>query len=285
MDIRQLKAFIAVFEERSITAAAQRLCITQPTLSVTIRQLEEDLATTLFERLARGVAVTEDARLFYPQARQLVDQAAGLLRLFRQRHHCQPLSLGIEADLGVVQVSTLLNAARAAIPGLLLSVVDGCAGDARLAAEELRCEDELFLPLWEETFVLALPRAHPLASRSELAMAELHQLDWITCPQHASHQRLLAMHGEGSAGLMLAAHAGSLQLALRMVEAGYGVALLPPSLLEGNSSVVGRPLSGPGLSRRLGLCYAAQALEKPALRALHDYLQAGGQMAPSPPEG
>ena len=54
MDMRHLKAFIAVFEARNITAAAQRLCVAQPTLSVTIRQLEDDLGTPLFLRQARG---------------------------------------------------------------------------------------------------------------------------------------------------------------------------------------------------------------------------------------
>ena len=62
MDIRHLKAFIAVFEARNITVAAQRLCVAQPTLSVTIRQLEEDLGVELFGRQARGVEVRAQAR-------------------------------------------------------------------------------------------------------------------------------------------------------------------------------------------------------------------------------
>ncbi|MBC7212683.1 MAG: LysR family transcriptional regulator, partial [Pseudomonas sp.] len=62
MDIRHLKAFIAVFEARNITIAAQRLCVAQPTLSVTIRQLEEELGAELFLRQARGVEVSEQAR-------------------------------------------------------------------------------------------------------------------------------------------------------------------------------------------------------------------------------
>lgn len=67
MDIRHLKAFIAVFEERNITAAAQRLCVAQPSLSVTIRQLEEELGVELFLRQARGVDVSEQARVLYPR--------------------------------------------------------------------------------------------------------------------------------------------------------------------------------------------------------------------------
>jgi len=84
MDIRHLKAFLAVFEERNITAAAQRLCISQPTLSVTIKQLEDELGAQLFLRQPRGVEVSEQARVLYPQARRMVAEAESLSRLFRQ---------------------------------------------------------------------------------------------------------------------------------------------------------------------------------------------------------
>ncbi|MBV7515935.1 LysR family transcriptional regulator, partial [Pseudomonas sp. PDM25] len=83
MDIRHLKAFLAVFEERNITSAAQRLFISQPTLSVTIKQLEQELGATLFIRQPRGVEVTEEARVLYPQARRMVADAMALSRLFR----------------------------------------------------------------------------------------------------------------------------------------------------------------------------------------------------------
>lgn len=269
MDVRQLKAFVAVFEERNITVAAQRLCLSQPTLSVTIRQLEHTLDTVLFERQARGVAVTDDARLLYPQARRLLDQADGIVSRFRERNSGLPLELGLESDLGPGQIEGFLRLARQVTPALRLMVRDGCVGDARLAAEEARCEDELFLPLWEESFVLALPAGHPLAQQDMPGMEALERAGWITCPSHASHQRLLALHGAGNGN---GAQAGSLTLALHMVAAGLGVALLPQALLHGRTDVVSRPLAGPLPTRRVGLCYAAQALELAGLRALHDYL-------------
>ncbi|WP_317204499.1 LysR family transcriptional regulator [Janthinobacterium sp.] len=271
MDIRQLKAFIAVFEERNITLAAQRLNVTQPTLSVTIRQLEEELGTILFERRARGVDVSADARQLYPQARRLVDQAEAIGVLFLDRKEGLPLSLslGVDGDIGAGQIDAFLLLARRLCPELRLSLEEGCSGDARLAAEESRCEDELFLPLWEEQFVLAVRADAALARQGRPSMAALARADWIVCPGHSSHQRLLALHGEGGAGLARAASAGSLRLALHMVAAGIGVALLPQSLIEGRADIAALPLAGVALSRRVGLCFAAQALERPALQALH----------------
>ncbi len=84
MDSRQLNAFIAVFEERNITAAAQRLHLSQPALSGTIKSLESLLGAQLFERQARGVSVTDEARILYPQARRLVAQTESMARQFRQ---------------------------------------------------------------------------------------------------------------------------------------------------------------------------------------------------------
>jgi DNA-binding transcriptional LysR family regulator len=276
MDIRQLKAFIAVFDERNITLAAQKLHITQPTLSVTIRQLEESLETVLFQRQPRGVAVTEAARLLYPQARRLLDQANNLRQQFRQHNKRLPLTLGVECDVSGIQVEALLTFTLQHIPNLRLSIVPGCAGDARLAAEEARCEDELFLPLWDESYLLAVAANSPLAGLALADMDLLAQADWIACPEHPSHQRLLAMHSEQGAALTSAAHAGNLTLALHMVAAGIGIALLPSSLIAERSSVVAIPLSSPTLTRRIGLCYAAQALDNPALQMLHRELIAHG---------
>ncbi|MCD5328442.1 LysR family transcriptional regulator [Chromobacterium piscinae] len=272
MDIRQLKAFVAVFEERSITLAAQRLFVTQPTLSVTIRQLEDALGVTLFERLPRGVDVSEDARLLYPQARRMLAQADALTRMFRQRRDCAPLCLGVDADVGRSQLEALLARAARAKPAILLEAREGCCGDARLAAEDGRCEDELFLPLWEEDFVLAVPKGHPLTARDQVDVALLDETEWITCPHHPSHQRLLDLHGAAAPALAAAARAGSLRLAAHMAAAGLGVALLPASLADDHPGLKAIPLAGATPARRVGLCYAAQALELPALQALKETL-------------
>ncbi|MEO9456616.1 LysR family transcriptional regulator, partial [Chromobacterium phragmitis] len=232
MDIRQLKAFVAVFEERSVTLAAQRLFVTQPTLSVTIRQLEEELGATLFQRLPRGVEVSEDARLLYPQARRMLAQADALARMFRQRRDCPPLCLGVDPDVGRGQLETLLARAARAEPAILLEIREGCCGDARLAPEDGRCEDELFLPLWEEDFVLAVPTGHPLAASERVEISQLNEPDWIVCPDHPSHQRLLDLHGAAAPTLAAAARAGSLRLAAHMAAAGLGAALLPASLAD-----------------------------------------------------
>ena len=181
MDIRSLKAFIAVFEERNITQASARLYLSQPALSATIRQLEQELGAELFQRQPRGVDVTDAARLLYPEARRLVEEAEGLKQLFRGRQDCLPLTLGVAADLGQADVARVLTAAYRAVDGLLLELAAGCAGDARLDEDARRCGDELFLPLWEEDYVLAMCADAPLAAQPWLRPAQLLGQDLIAC--------------------------------------------------------------------------------------------------------
>lgn len=253
MDIRHLKAFIAVFEERNITLAAQRLCVAQPSLSVTVRQLEEELGVELFVRQARGVEVSDRARELYPQAQRLVAEAEALSQRFRQGREQLSLQLGVEADIAASHVESFIRLASSVLPQLQLTLLEGCAGDARLGVESLCCEDELFMPLWDEPFVLALP-------------ARGAALPWITCPQQPSHQRLLGFHG--GAALESGGQAATLQQAVYMVAAGLGQALLPQSLVEHHPGVQWRPYQGAALHRRVGLCYSAQALQLPALAGL-----------------
>jgi LysR family transcriptional regulator, benzoate and cis,cis-muconate-responsive activator of ben and cat genes len=270
MDIRHLKAFLAVFEERNITGAAQRLFVSQPTLSVTIKQLEKELGATLFVRQPRGVEVSDEARVLYPQARRMVAEAEASSRLLRSRQDHAPLTLGIEGDIADSQVEAFVRMAHQALSHLLLTLEEGCQGDGRLAVEEMCCKDELFLPLWDESYVLALPVEHPMAG-AEAGEVWTPIDDGITCPQHPSHQRLMALYGRSPEAV--AGHAGSLKQALHMVAAGIGVAMLPQSLVSGNDRVVTRALPLPAPTRRVGLCYAAQALELLTMRGLHEYFQ------------
>lgn len=276
MDIRHLKAFVAVFEERNITAAAQRLCISQPTLSVTIRQLEDALGATLFNRQSRGVEVSEAARSLYPQACALVSETEALRQRFRSTDARLHLSLGIEQDLSPMHVSAFLRVAHQAMPHLYITLHEGCAGDARLAVEEQCCEDELFLPIWDDPFVLV--------SAAGVQPGTITRVyPWVICPEHPSHQRLMALYGNSTASAV--ASSSSLQQSLLLVAAGVGVAVLPQSQVSAAQGVQVHALNSPLPSRRVGLCYSSTALEHPALRVLHDAVRdaPAGTWAPPQP--
>jgi DNA-binding transcriptional LysR family regulator len=138
----------------------------------------------------------------------------------------------------------LLRHCTRQLPQLLLEILPGCTGDLRLASEELRCEDELFFPLWEESFVLAAladATSDNASAADETDALQAAQLDWIICPHHPSHQRLLAWLGGGGTPSPL--HIRQAACNWRdMVLAGLGVALLPPSLLTGDCAASACPV-------------------------------------------
>ncbi|PVZ39053.1 LysR family transcriptional regulator [Pseudomonas sp. CC120222-01a] len=256
MDYRQLRAFIAVFEERNITAAARAIHLSQPALSGSIKALEDALGTTLFVRRPRGVEVTDDARALYPEAQRMVAEANRLLTRFRSDRVCAALQIGVEHDVSSATVKQLALAAATITPAVRLQLVTGCMGAARLASEELRCEDELFLPLHSDPFVRALPLASDGHER------------WIICPAQPSHQRLQPFYD----GVPVA-EAETFALALELVAAGLGSAIVPQSLAAEQRDVRTEPLPQLDMRRRIGLCYSAQALAVEGVIQLRDALQ------------
>jgi DNA-binding transcriptional LysR family regulator len=76
MELRHLEHFVAVAEERNFTRAARRLHLVQSALSVSIRSLERELGTQLFERTTREVKLTDTGRVLLPEARRTLDAAA-----------------------------------------------------------------------------------------------------------------------------------------------------------------------------------------------------------------
>lgn len=266
MDKRQLSAFICVFEERNITRASEQLSLTQPALSATIKALEEELGTQLFIRKPRGVDVTEDARVLYPHARRMIDEMSALTSRFRQRRDKSPLTMGIEQDISASSLQFLLEECRTTLPDALITLDPGCTGDIRFGCESLRCEDELFIPLFEESYVLAYPSDHPLSKAEVLSAELLCNQAWVMYPTHDSHQRFLPFYG--ACAETPSANAGSFTLALDLVEAGFGLTIAPQGLVEQRCDVAAHPLPGYPLLRRVGICYAMQALGNPLVERL-----------------
>ena len=277
LDLRLLRFFIAIYEEKNITAAAARCHVSQPSLSAGLRQLEEALGDSLFIRGKKGVEAKDPAHYLYPHAVKLVEEARRLPTLFRQKATRARLNIAIMPDLSRRRVAGLLQRVQGVLPELDLTLSDyGTPADCRLTLDALRREDEIFLPLWEEDYVLCVPVGHPLAGRERLALAELQHYDFIECPPCEAHQQTIGLLACDRLTLNLVAKAESKGLVMALVLAGVGISFLPDGLVDDEPGLRTVAVNGPRMFRRIGLCYPAHQTLNPALRDLIPELASRG---------
>ena len=204
MELRHLRYFVALAEYLSFTKAADRVHVTQSTLSHQIRQLEEELGQTLFDRIGRRVVTTEAGELFLAFAqRALKEVDLGIAML-------KPGGSGLT---GVVRIGATHTFNIGLIPECVAQFL-ARHPTVRVRIDELPAEqisdklhageldigiaykpngptDLWFEPLYNEEMVLVVSDTHPLAGRKRIRMVELHQQRLVLLPDYFSTRMLL----------------------------------------------------------------------------------------------
>lgn len=269
MDIRLLRLFIAVYEEKNFTAASKRCFVSQPSISTAIRQLEEELGKNLFVRHKKGVTPTPDAEYLYPMAIRMLGDLERLPQVFQDKADKKKLTLGMMPDLSSYHVSAFLKFLNENISGLELEIVDfNKPTDVTLTIDVLKKEEDLFLPLWEEDYVICIPENHPLADKDIIHLEDLHEQNFIECPPCEAHQQTMGLLARSQRMLNIVANADYKIQVLYLILAGVGISFLPTGLIENVKGVVTRPYSGQRMFRRIGLAYSSSAKPCPALEEI-----------------
>jgi DNA-binding transcriptional LysR family regulator len=187
VELRHLRYFIAIAEERSFTGAAERLWIAQPGLSTQMRRLEAELGVQLFDRHPRGIELTQAGELFLKRARVAVSAADLALATGRDLEAgvIGSLRLGIAAGARWSLVAELLLRFGQERPGVELSVVEAYGGtlwrdlragrlDALVAPTGHGSADLRTLELGYEDWVVLVGAGHPLAGIGSVDAEHLH---------------------------------------------------------------------------------------------------------------
>lgn len=273
MDLRLVRYFIAVYEEKSITGASRRCNISQPSLSTAIKQFEETLGVTFFQRHKKGVRLTDAAHHLYPSAKKLVRDAAEIASLFSKGGAPLKVRLGLFPDLSPTHLKAVLSHARQSIPGIQPEIVDHDAeADGRITLDVFKREDELFIPLWEEDYRVCIPEGHPLEQESLITSELLHAYPFVECPPCEAHQQTMGILAGEGISLNIACRAEHKGQVLHLIQAGFGISFLPDGVAEYGRQIVTRPFDGPRMFRRIGLCYSAGRDTAPVIRQLADSL-------------
>lgn len=275
MELRLLRYFVAVYEEKSITGASKRCYISQPSLSNAIKQLEAMLGVSLFTRHKKGVNLTDEAHHLYPSAKKLLKEAKGLETLFSEAGPAPVhLSLGLFPDLSPSSLKETLDTMRRAIATLELEMVDHDApSDGRLTLDLFKRDDELFTPLWEEDYVVCVPLGHELAKETRVTPEMLHAHSFIECPPCEAHQQTMGLLAGEGMRLNITTRAEHKGQVLHLIEAGFGISFLPTGVAEYGRNVITIPFDGPRMFRRIGLCYPSSRDESRVIRDLISFLQ------------
>lgn len=289
MELHQLRYFVAVAREGSMTQAAASLFLAQPTLSIQIRKLEQDVGATLFERLARRVKLTAAGEAFLEHAeRALAEMERGRDRVaevvgVRQGR----VAVGVLPSVGAHLLPTVLAAFRAEHPAVAVRMVEH---DVSRHFEQLVQGGELDMAvtrmpatlarlgsrtLVREPIVALVPPGHPLRGRPGVALHELADEDFV-CMRSGYGLRELADQLCARAGFTprVMIETGQLSIVHGMVRSGVGVALLPRLAASGADGAV--PVSDPEARRELGVVWRPSSLGSPPVAAFLDRLLAAG---------
>ncbi|MBV9840601.1 MAG: LysR family transcriptional regulator [Sphingomonadaceae bacterium] len=277
MELRHLRYFVRVAEELHFGRAAAALGISQPPLSQQVRALEDELGVPLFDRSSRRVELTEAGRLFLPEARRTLEQAAHAMDVARrvQRGETGQLSIGFVTSVPFIPlVARALGVFRRRYPAVHLSLAE-ISRDAQIAGIDdgsvdlgfIRDLGQPLLPdglvatlLLEEPLVVAIHEDNPLARQER----PLRIADIVDEPFVRYHQALGAGFNDHIAQLFrrhgrefhVAQEVSGIASLLGLVAAGLGVSVLVRSLAAIHADhMVYRPLDEPDSLSRLWLIH------------------------------
>ena len=247
MTLTELKYIVAVAREKHFGRAADACFVSQPTLSVAIKKLEDELEVKLFERSANEVAVTALGDEIIRQAQSVLEQAANIKEIAKRGKDplAGPLKLGVIYTIGPYLLPHLVLKAIANSPQMplilqenftvrLLEMLRTGEIDCAIMAEPFPDAGLATAPLYDEPFLAAVPSSHPLATKDHISAQALKAETMLLLGAgHCCRDHVLevcpefARFSSDTSGIKRSFEGSSLETIKHMVAAGMGVTLVP----------------------------------------------------------
>jgi DNA-binding transcriptional LysR family regulator len=255
--LKQLRAFCHAARTGSVSIAAEKIFLSQPTVSLQIQALERELDTVLFERRGPKIRLTPEGELLYQLAQPLVEGMDKLHETFSV--HCGRIDQGT-LDIAAGE-STILYILPEPVrrfseqyPGIELRLhnVTGRDGLAMLRADEVDLavgsmmdvpDDVTYRPVVTYRPTLITPEAHPLANKQDVTLADIAEYGLILPPRHLSTWRLVDLvFRQHDLGYRVTLEAGGWEVIKKYVELGLGISIVTDVCLTGNERLGRVPL-------------------------------------------
>ncbi|MGB3437606.1 MAG: LysR family transcriptional regulator [Actinophytocola sp.] len=260
MELRQVRSFLTVVEEGHVGRAADRLHITQPSLSRQVAALERAVGVPLFDRSRRALALTAAGEVFAAGARDLVRRADDLVSAAGQAHR---------GELGVLRIGFVQSATFEALPTMVrvfsaawpsvrvevtamttlrqLAALTDDAIDVGLLRPPVQAPDLELRTLSHDPLMVALPGGHRLARRRRLSLADLADEPFVLYGRESGptvHDTIIGFCRDAGFSPRIVQEAVDVQTIVALVAADLGVSLLiAPTPHTDETAVVYRPLA------------------------------------------
>jgi len=297
MTLTELRYIVALAQEQHFGRAAERCHVSQPTLSIAVKKLEEELGV-LFERGKQKILPTPLGGKIVAMAAKVLEQAAAIKDVAdADREQLEgPIALGTLPTIGPYLLPQFIPLLQETSSKLALYVEEGgiaeLAGklrngdlDAILVTAPFAEADVVVQPLFDEPFMLLMPADHRLANKLKIEAADLHPDELLLMGEGDSlRAQILAAFphldpaGEAGVGVRTFTQGATLETLRHMVASRLGVTILPQTAAEAPlyapSLLVTRPFAAPAPKRSLALAWRVSFPRHKAIDLLRRAIQA-----------
>lgn len=260
MTLRQVGYFMAVADEGSVTLAARKLRIAQPSLSQQVQALERDLGAKLFERTSRGLRLTAAGREFLPEARAMLAASQRARLAVRETEALEggELEIATVLSLAVGVLPQWIGTFHSRHPGVRIWLREFTHRDALNDAVRAGLSDIAVGPRpsvwpgplielgWEEFVVVAPPGDPALDGEVKINLRQLADREWILYqPRHGLDDVVLFACAQAGFIPRAAMRTGQAEAAVRLAASGLGVAMVPINIVPQHLTDISRTLTQP----------------------------------------
>ena len=299
MTLTELRYIVTLAQEQHFGRAAERCHVSQPTLSIAVKKLEDELGVALFERTKSRVQPTPLGEQIVAQANLVLEQSAAIKDMADagKDQLSSPLAVGAIFTIGPYLLPLFIPHLQQLASKMPLYVEEGYTHSLRKKLRNGELDvivvalpfvepDVVTQALYEEPFVVLMPKSHPLAAHTEIDPADLNDQKMLLLGEgHCFRDQVLTtcsglQHSgdeQQNNNLRTAAEGSSLETLRHMVASGLGITILPISAAENSiyssEVLVTRPFVHPAPSRTVALAWRASFPRHKAIDALRSAIQ------------
>ena len=300
MTLTELKYIVAVARQKHFGHAAEACFVAQPTLSVAIKKLEDELGVVIFERGGTEISMTPLGMKIVAQAELVLEQTAAIKEIAKQNKDplVGPFRLGIIYTIAPYLLPPLVKMMIERVPKMPLVLQENFTVklvemlrqgeiDAAIMALPFPEQGLITQPLYDEPFVVAMPRDHEWADRTSIGALELKSQTMLLLGNgHCFRDQVLEVCPEMARfsttgdGIARTFEGSSLETIRHMVASGIGITVLPRASVQDMETVDGNvrfvPFDAPEPSRRIVLAWRKSFTRSAAIEVVRDAVLASG---------